>query len=99
MENLINISNVTKVAESLKIVGPSLSLIQKNKQHRAKPLINCFKKALQEFKNPTPVKLSLIDQFDIHLSILIASSQALFNILDENTKYTILCNIEHDIIK
>jgi hypothetical protein len=88
MKKLINIENVSGIAELLKDIN--ISQIQLDKQQEAHIYIDTFNQALQDFKKPFPQKASTIELFEWRLKELIATAQALFDILDKNIQQKIL---------
>jgi len=88
MKQLINIENVSEIAELLKDIN--ISQIQPDKQRDADVYINAFNQALQDFKKPFPEKAPTIELLERNLQELITTTQKLFSILDNNIQKTII---------
>ncbi len=92
MKKLMTVCNVVEIAALLKDV--SLTDVQAENQQSAQNLMDSFKQALHEFRQPIPNKSSQIECFEKHIKDLIATTQAVFDSLDEKIQQKIIKKVK-----
>lgn len=92
MKKLITVCNVVEVAELLKDISPSE--VQVENQQIAQNILDSFKQALHEFKQPIPNKSSQIEYFEKHIKDLISTTQTVFDSIDGNIQQKILKKVK-----